>query len=385
MFKQKLVIIPLSLNLDWTTDYYEQTALLLKREGNIVLFYRAEPMITFSSIWKTKKIPLICFKTKLNIFQINTIQVLPFRRFPNIERLNIKINQLIFETMVNIINIYYNYEKILWIFSPHQFKYFENYKKIKIIYDCVDYRLENDLFDNSNCSYEKKLLQKADLVTVISHTLKDKLSKYRKHIPIVPQGFRLESYKKYPPKKKIKKRNTLGYIGGLNWRVDFDLILFLSKRFKSLNFVLVGNFQESGITNIDTKVKRKITQLKKMKNITLITDAKKESLPQIVNTFDIGLIPYTDSVFNLNCYPMKVFEYFYVGIPVISSEIFELHRFQKYIFIATTPMEWIETIIKISKQDWPNNFRINQKKIAINNSWSKKLEAISDNFHKIAH
>ena len=90
------------------------------------------------------------------------------------------------------------------------------------------------------------------------------------------------------------------------------------------------------------------------------------------------MIPYNASLdFNKYCLPMKLYEYFYIGIPVISTLIIELKQFPNFVNIGSSVQEWITVLNNILPKTWNKSLQKEQKRIATNNSWVNKLEVIS--------
>jgi len=93
--------------------------------------------------------------------------------------------------------------------------------------------------------------------------------------------------------------------------------------------------------------------------------------------FDICMIPYDISFdFNKYSYPMKIFEYFYVGKPVISTEIKELECFSDFVKMGENSKIWQLKINQLLSQAWPLKKSLTQKQISVKNSWANKLEKI---------
>ena len=125
--------------------------------------------------------------------------------------------------------------------------------------------------------------------------------------------------------------------------------------------------------------KRLIQELKSLKNIYLVPRTKSRLvIKEVIKNFDIGIIPYDVSHdFNRYCYPMKLFEYFYMGKPVISTPIDELKRFPKFVKIGESSIDWEKHIKSLLSMSWPVKYKEEQKKLAEENSWENKIEAIN--------
>ena len=84
-------------------------------------------------------------------------------------------------------------------------------------------------------------------------------------------------------------------------------------------------------------------------------------------------------VFNSYCYPMKIFEYFYLGVPVISSGILELKekRFDGLMSIAADYKSWENSIKKLLENKIPGKKQRQQRELAIKNNWQNKIQKIA--------
>lgn len=82
-------------------------------------------------------------------------------------------------------------------------------------------------------------------------------------------------------------------------------------------------------------------------------------------------------VFAGRYYPMKLFEYFYAGKPVVSTPIEELKRFPKYVKTGNAADEWEKHIRMLLSRPWPKVYMGEQRELARKNSWDKKIQAIS--------
>ena len=125
-------------------------------------------------------------------------------------------------------------------------------------------------------------------------------------------------------------------------------------------------------------VEKNIKKLKKLPNVIIGFSKDRKIIPSIIKQFDIGIIPYNIKLLsNKYCYPMKIFEYFYLGKPVISTPIKELKNFPEYVKIGNTIEEWKKHIEILLSKPWPEKYERKQKKLAIANSWSNKINTIN--------
>lgn len=377
---KKIIVIPFNIPWVWSTDYLNQTAFELAKKGCIVVCYLWGDIIFLRDIFKFNKFRKIVRKYSENIYIVTPAFIIPFRRFKYIENLNSSLNLVFLRVLTEIISIYRKCsKKIFWIFDPNLlfiFKFFN--KNYYLLYDCVDYfSVGNKKFITQTNKNEKVLAQKADLVVANSQVLQQHLSKYRKNIPLVPQGFRIDGFvvnkNKYIDLKL--KHPVIGYVGGINNRLDTTLLLNLIKRNPKWNFVLWGPYQKDLSTGSNRF--KEIKEILKLTNVTTGTSIDKDEIPGIIEQFDAGMIPYDISQnFNRYCYPMKLFEFFYLGKPIVSTEILELHRFPDLVKIGKNYQEWQDIIEDLLTKKWPKSKIDNEIRYAKENGWQKKIEMI---------
>jgi hypothetical protein len=102
---------------------------------------------------------------------------------------------------------------------------------------------------------------------------------------------------------------------------------------------------------------------------------RKEIIKKIAN-YDVGVIPYKSSLsFNRFSFPMKLMEYFYLGMPVLSTDIKELERFPESVYIPEIS-GW-RGLNKFLASDNLANKKL-RRKVSVENSWNKKVKSIFD-------
>jgi len=380
MIKNHTIVIPFNLPWEWSTDYTNQTAYILSKKNTVVCYMWSEAL-SIKEYLQKGKIPKIIVRHSKNLYLYYPLYLFPLRRFKFVSALNADFNIFWLKLFINYFEITRHFKKkIVWIFYPNLVTISEKLgKKYFTIFDCVDFFAvgtsaeKKEIIEN-----ERKLLKYADLVVANSKVLRKYLKKNRKDVNLVPQGFRLESFEKKI--KKTKKLNTkgpiIGFVGAVNYRIDYSLLIRLAKRYPNWNFVLWGPVSEK--ERVGKITWRKMQTLLRLPNVIHGCSENKEEIPGIISQFDIGMIPYDDTLdFNKNCYPMKLFEYFYLGKPVVSTPIEELKRFPKFIKIGKTANEWGWIIKDLLSKPWPKEYKAKQKNAAEENSWEEKIGKIT--------
>lgn len=195
----------------------------------------------------------------------------------------------------------------------------------------------------------------------------------KKPIYIDSQGFFLPDEKKIPNIKIKKGQPIIGFVGGINYRLDFPLLDELIKRNPQWQFVFYGPEQKDLQKDLIYQTNDWLKKIKKYNNVLFGESKNRYEVYGLIKNFDVAIIPYNiDIPFNKYCYPMKVFEYLYFGKEVVSTKIEEL-KTKKLIALAND-IHSFERQIKKSLKTKPSSYeKEKRKKIAIKNKWAEKI------------
>jgi len=412
---KRLIVIPINDPLNVLCDYITQTAKTLAKRGEIVFLVARGNSVNIFKYIITKLIfnPNMLwyrFRNKFGITKIspetnnnepfknilNLQIVYPIYLFPKslykfhiIEKVDRKISNYLIIKFITNVN-----PDIFWTFDSLDLRLVRSIKgKIKTLYDCVDYFSTLDpILDRIIQERERRLIKSVDFFFVNSHVLANTRGKIRKPDAIVPQGFDIESFSNnsHTRKEEVEELNNIkdvfknipklivGLVGNISYRIDFNLLIKVIKSLPRVSFVLTDAFLPMPNDDRFTSTQVKIEELKTLPNLYLIPKTKyRIVIKEIIKHFDIGMVPYdTKFDFNKYCYPMKLFEYFYMGLPVISTPIEELRRFPNFVKIGSTDLEWGGIINDLLSKHWSRKLKYEERKLALKNSWGNKVKAI---------
>lgn len=165
----------------------------------------------------------------------------------------------------------------------------------------------------------------AQLVCVTSHAMRELLAQRGQNAELVRFGFPRDLAEIFdsapePPEYASLPRPLLGYTGGIDDRLDFDLILRLADRFGSGSIVFVGP--------VSPRLTDRARQaLASRANIHMLGTRPRAQLPAYIRHLDVALMPYADSPWIRYAAPMKLWEYLYAGPPLIGTGCPELRRY----------------------------------------------------------
>ena len=170
----------------------------------------------------------------------------------------------------------------------------------------------------------------SDYTLTLSRSIFHQLrAKYGSKIAIIPQVRWLdggEAQKKgaaEPGDFPAIPKPRLGYIGLVSNRLNFQFLHELLRAHPAWHFV---HFGESKCLPLE--------------NVHAIPWTDSVSLQNVLENLDVGLMPYNCySNKDFHCMPLKVFDYFNAGIPVVSTPIVNLWEYSNTIYFGDTAEE----------------------------------------------
>jgi glycosyltransferase involved in cell wall biosynthesis len=374
--KHKIIVIPFILPWNRSADYQRQTCFELAKQYKVIVYMQRDARFFLKSIFTRETFQYPHHK---NVLFYRPLYYLPFRRFHLIENMNQRISYIMFQ-----FRVMRSRQFILWVFDPF-FHFMPKLGYTISIYDCVDFHsgFHKDRMYEVIQQMEKRLIKKVDYFFVNSHILYSIHMSLRKPDGIVPQGFHLDELR-YPIEAPInvsQKKSVIGYVGALDNRLDFLLLTTLIRNNPQWIFVLWGSVTDKE-KPVDVNVIKHVNTILRLPNVITGKSIDRREIGSVIQQFTIGIIPHLDILPGVKySYPMKLFEYFYMGKPVLSTEIEELKRFPEYVRIGKTMKDWEKHINDLISKPWPDTYRKNQRNLAVANSFTRKIHDILTIIH----
>ena len=229
---------------------------------------------------------------------------------------------------------------------------------IPLVHICMDYPEP----------YQYGQIELSDRTLVIPRAVGHKLkARFGNKIVVVPQSIHVvqdsTSVEASPGCLEASPRPRLGYLGPIYGRVNVPLLKSVLSSHPDWQFLCFGGASTLNLPNA--------------RDIEWTNPA---TLAAQVKSFDIGIMPYDcfeDR--NLHCAPLKLFDYFMAGIPVVSTPIIALWEYQDLVYLGDTAQELARAIV--CALDEPRSSPKRQKRIEVAMAHStgvlgQQLEAI---------
>ena len=266
-------------------------------------------------------------------------------------------------------------ESIYYCLWPNNAKHLEYLPYSYLLYDYMDDLSLLDLPKNETDRDHLEMLNQADLVTVSAHRLLQQLPEHILPTSIlvnnaVSQEF-IDSVNSYDVTSSslgsLGGHSILGYYGAIAEWLDFDLIKRLAEAFPEARIVLIGPVSE-GVA------KQMADILWSHSNVVVLPVCKQLELIQFLKHFDVCLIPFIKNDITDAVSPVKLFEYFSAGKPVVTTNLAECVKYEP-VQIACDHQQFVNLISAILPKT-ANKLDEAAQQIALNNTWNHRVQQI---------
>ena len=375
--KKYVILIPFHNPWTWHTDYANQTAVILSRTQIVVCFLWGDAV----SLWELLQHrntyrPIVRHN---NLWKVQPLFLLPGKRIFAIQLVNIFLNILFVHILCSGIALWHARTNLFWFFGYYDPAFIilpPFFRHWKTIYDCVDIATHpNQRLARHIRTSEAHLLEYAWIVIVNSQTLRDKIRTKRPDVYTVPLGFRMDMFRrpKHYTSGYTGRRPVVGYIGSIDYRLDFTVLLSVIKNRPDWQFMLVGPIFYD---HLSAAKRHTMETILRLPNVTH-DNVEPSMIPSVLSQFSVALIPYDMTIpLSKYAYPMKIMEYFYAQKPVVSAPIDELLRFAPLIRFARSRTEWDHSIHTALIHPMTTAQKHLAVSIARQNSWEEKVAAV---------
>ena len=218
----------------------------------------------------------------------------------------------------------------------------------------------------------------ADLLCVPSRSVQTLLARQGWQSELLPFGFSddlagLFDTASMPYEYLSLPRPLIGYTGGIDDRLDFELIARIAERFSDGSIVLVGAMSP----RLSARAR---TVLRWGPNIHLLGVRPRRMLPAYIANLDCALLPYIESEWTRYQSPLKLWEYLYAGVPIVGTGSMELKRYPPpLVEFAESRQEAIGQVARVLAAG--GEAGVVRRRFALTNTWdarTKELDSLVD-------
>jgi glycosyltransferase involved in cell wall biosynthesis len=262
----------------------------------------------------------------------------------------------------------------LWTFLPNVGDYVGSLGESLSVYYCVDeWSMFSYLDRDETVAAERALLSKVDCVFAINQELAEAKRAQNPETHLAPHGVdhalfarALDDATPVPADIKALKKPILGFYGTLREWVDVDLLAAVARARPDWSIALIG--QKLG----------DVSAAEGIPNIHFLGQKKHADLPAYCKGMDVGLIPYRIDERMKFVNPIKLREYLSAGLPVVSTAVPEVRRYERWCSIAEDAPAFIRAIEKALAPDETRAARGKERSTAmLQETWPMRVAAVT--------
>ena len=275
--------------------------------------------------------------------------------------------------LINYLRTHFNLNRPgVWISHPQlSIKVIQALNPSLLWYDCTEDFMAWPGLSNCMRAQIKKtdrwLSKHADVVTTVSHILYEEKKQINPNTHWLPNAVDVDIFLKpqenfpIPEELRYISRPVLTFVGGLSeWAHDWHLLHKVATLRPKWTILLIGNL----------KVKQETYQmLKSHSNILCIGQKAYKKLPDYLAHSDVCFQFYRPVRGNNSRNSQKLFLYFAIGKPVVSTPSADVETYADFVRIVETAQDFVVGVEQVIKEDSSRAVWLRQN-VARDNSWS---------------
>jgi glycosyltransferase involved in cell wall biosynthesis len=237
----------------------------------------------------------------------------------------------------------------LWTFLPNTGDYVGTLGESLSVYYCVDeWSMFAYLDRNETVAAENALLEKVDCVFAINDALADAKRAVNAETHLARHGVdhasfvrALDPATKVPADIAALPKPVLGFYGTLRDWVDLELLAHVARARPTWSIALIGQALDD------------VGPVRGLPNVHLLGRKPHHELPAYCKGMDVGLIPYRIDERMKFVNPIKLREYLSAGLPVVSTAVPEVRRYEQWCAIADDGPAFVAAVERALAGDTP--------------------------------
>lgn len=237
----------------------------------------------------------------------------------------------------------------------------------KIVYDCLDEHTGFGTHGEATSEEESRLVRESDLVVATSSRLTERLRGAGSDVRRLPNAADFDRFARLPDRAESPlaalPRPVVGYYGAISSWFDMEAVRVAARRHPDWSFVLIGDTRGSS--------PEALASLDGLANVHRPGEVPYEDLPSFAAAFDVCTIPFVRTPLTEATDPVKLYEYFSTGKPVVARRLPEIEPFADVLRLYETPSQFVEALeAAVAEPDAAGAAR--RREIARTNTWAHR-------------
>jgi glycosyltransferase involved in cell wall biosynthesis len=253
----------------------------------------------------------------------------------------------------------------LWLESARRLR---NEANFPMVYDCHDLLSGFQNIAPELISAERDLLRQADLVLFSSEGLREQHGQGLEQTLVLRNAV---DALQFEAGAGPGGNAVAGYIGALESWLDIEALEQAAVQNPACKFVLAGRIEYEPVG-----------RLRRLPNVELAGEVPYSRVPELLAGFQVALIPFRITPLTLMTNPIKLYEYFSCGLPVVTTSLPEAQAMGDLVYAAETPGEFGAQVSRALEEDDPPRRR-RRREIALQESWMARADTLSEAFEEL--
>ena len=303
--------------------------------------------------------------TKNNLYCYSPFSILTYRNYPLLNRALIaeKIVDFTIPSLSDKLSaMKWSSIDYLWLANLALIGLEKRVKYKKLIYRMAD---NMTAFPDVPSSYEKlerTIIEKSDIVIATARYLYEKAKQLNRNALYLPNGtdfvFQDKRTLREPDDLHIIPHPRVVYVGSTRSWFDYELLEDLAHKLDRYSFVIVGPLEDTGLKG-----------LRSYKNIHILGPRPHNDIGNYLKYCDVGIIPFKKNELTERVNPIKLYEYFSSGLPVVATDLEEIRYLSSPALLANGSSEFGECLEAAYQM---GKYKVEFREFAERHTWSSR-------------
>ena len=164
-------------------------------------------------------------------------------------------------------------------------------------------------------------------------------------------------------RNNLSEKPVILYVGAIEDWFDEQLVAAAAQRLPDCQFLIGGRVDERRVLSIDG-----------LANVTFLGEVPASDVPGLLRRARVGLIPFRVNDLTLAANPLKLYEYFWAGLPVVSTRLPEVTVFGDLVYIADGAPEFgLQVEAALREED--RSLQQRRISVATSETWDQRAES----------
>ena len=166
------------------------------------------------------------------------------------------------------------------------------------------------------------------------------------------------------------KRPLAGVVGGINDRLDFELLRRVADLPEIGSLLLVGTMARP--------IEPACGNLLNHPRVLAVGPQPHSALPVWQQMLDLALIPYRRSSFNHYCSPMRLFDHLAAGRPIVATDACaQVEEFRGHVTVARTTEDFLADVRSVCSAEFSEAKSDELRSMASQNIWASRARNLA--------